>query len=743
MAEILHFKISSGLKNIIGRELINDKYIAIFELVKNSYDAGASYAKIIFDNLGTNEASIAILDDGKGMNKDDIINKWLFVAYSEKKNPSYRDNIKRAVAGAKGVGRFSCDRLGERVILSSKTKEDNYLHNIAIKWNDFEENSLDNFTDIDVHYEKNECYDNKSGTKIVIKDLRENWERTDLLALKKALSQLVNPSATNEYDSFEIFLDVPSEKETDDNFSDENNKVNGKITNNIFDVINQKTTRIDVSISEDGKSLQTVLNDRGIFLFETIEKNEFSLCNIRCTLYFLNKAAKYNFTRKMGIEAVNYGSIFVYKNGFRVYPYGEPGQDFFDIDQRKQQGYKRNLGTREVIGQIEINGEKNNLVETSSRNNGFIGTHHLDELKTFFLEYVLKPLEKYLVNVAGWGTTENLFDSEVDEDVLFDANKLLKKIKFRTKESSYLSIRFNDNLYDYFKLKKESAESSTDELERLVAATNDENIIEKASKVIKQTKELEREVIRINQEAERVQEKLDDAHAEIKIQTKQIGILSARADLKAQDAIDAMHIMKGYADTIDSYIAEVYESAEEEKIDISPLRYLFDNISQVCKKIMNSYNLVMRTNYSANSDYNYVGLVQFVEEYCKEFGSSINVKVEKSEYSVANVKFNPLEFSIILDNLIDNATKANAKNVYFSFEKQDDNILLHCMDDGFGLNSDAKEEKIFDPGYTTTAGTGIGLSTVKKYVEKAGGKVTYNPDYKNGFEVILHLRNGH
>ena len=114
MAETLHFRVSSGLKNIIGRELINDKYIAIFELVKNSYDAGAKHVKISFDKLGTSDATITISDDGNGMSKTDIIDKWLFVAYSEKRNPSYRDSIKRAVAGAKGVGRFSCDRLGAR-----------------------------------------------------------------------------------------------------------------------------------------------------------------------------------------------------------------------------------------------------------------------------------------------------------------------------------------------------------------------------------------------------------------------------------------------------------------------------------------------------------------------------------------------------------------------------------------------------------------------------------------------------
>ena len=58
--EKLTFKISSGLKNIIGRELITDKVIAIFELVKNSYDAGANKVEISFNNIYANNASITI-----------------------------------------------------------------------------------------------------------------------------------------------------------------------------------------------------------------------------------------------------------------------------------------------------------------------------------------------------------------------------------------------------------------------------------------------------------------------------------------------------------------------------------------------------------------------------------------------------------------------------------------------------------------------------------------------------------
>lgn len=259
MAEILHFRISSGLKNIIGRELINDKYIAIFELVKNSYDAGAKYARIRFDNLGTSEATITISDDGKGMSKEDIIKKWLFVAYSEKRNPSYRDNIKRAVAGAKGVGRFSCDRLGEHVCLSSKTASERILHSISISWSDFEKNSLDNFTDINVQYEFSKQEDDTCGTSIIISNLREGWTRADLLSLKKALTQLVNPSATSSYDPFEIYLDIPAELEEDKKQKDNRDKVNGLIVNNIFEIINQKTTKITVLISKDGKTITTIL----------------------------------------------------------------------------------------------------------------------------------------------------------------------------------------------------------------------------------------------------------------------------------------------------------------------------------------------------------------------------------------------------------------------------------------------------------------------------------------------------
>ena len=90
MAEI-PFKISSGLKNIIGKELITDEFVAVFELVKNSFDANAKKVEIMFENqTDLNKGKITIKDNGKGMNDVDLKSKWLFVAYSAKKEGTER-----------------------------------------------------------------------------------------------------------------------------------------------------------------------------------------------------------------------------------------------------------------------------------------------------------------------------------------------------------------------------------------------------------------------------------------------------------------------------------------------------------------------------------------------------------------------------------------------------------------------------------------------------------------------------
>src|SRR5256885_10887660 len=79
-AESLNFDVSTGLKRVLGSELITDDEVAIFELVKNSFDARASHVDLYFDRH-----QIVISDNGCGMTMEEVKKKWLFVGYSEKR----------------------------------------------------------------------------------------------------------------------------------------------------------------------------------------------------------------------------------------------------------------------------------------------------------------------------------------------------------------------------------------------------------------------------------------------------------------------------------------------------------------------------------------------------------------------------------------------------------------------------------------------------------------------------------
>ena len=130
----MKFKTSSGIKSIVGKDLITDRYVAIFELVKNSYDARATEVIVSFNTSDDSEEGIGSLDNGKiyivdngvGMSKDDLDNKWLKLAYSDKQEGSSEEDIdedslreikNRVLVGSKGIGRFSSDSLGSIITI--------------------------------------------------------------------------------------------------------------------------------------------------------------------------------------------------------------------------------------------------------------------------------------------------------------------------------------------------------------------------------------------------------------------------------------------------------------------------------------------------------------------------------------------------------------------------------------------------------------------------------------------------
>ena len=752
MSKTLPFKISSNLKNIIGKDLINDKYIAVFELVKNSYDAGANNVSIEF--IAGEEPQIIIKDDGCGMSYDDIINKWLFVAYSEKKEANlvkkdqdYRTKLKRKYAGAKGVGRFSCDRLGAKLQMITSTGKTNTQHVVYIDWAKFEEDDEQEFVNIKVEYESIPTEKPIKGTTLIITNLRETWERDSILMLKKSLMKLINPQEDEQtQDSFRVRLIAEAEKDTDRKVAEANCKkgindftysiVNGEIINDIFEKLNIKTTRINVDISEDGQFISTALYDRGTFVFKFKEKNiKYAvLKNIRSKIFYMNRAAKLNFTRQMGTEPVNYGSIFVYKNSFRVYPYGEPGRDFFDIDRRKAQGYNRYFGTREIMGQIKIIGDNEYFYETTSRDGGFVRNEAVETLEVFFKEKILRVLEKYVVDGIHWGDPERSeFVEGVNEQGLmpYDVKEaILAQFYNIANKNSVVEAEINEGFLAETELPQTSLDKSLEGLKKLDTTGTIVATVEKEVKRARQ-KQYEAEA-----EQQKTQEELVRAEREIATRKRQNEANIRKINKNVAFLEDGHHLINKFATEI---AVNLKSLAKKCKGDPSILQ-LVDEIFNWNTRIRQLSGLATVGNFDFKGR-KPADLVEFFNELIRvsPMNKYISITVNCPIYKIV-MNFIPSDIAVIFDNIVDNAYKAKAKKLEITLDKKGDSVVITFKDDGKGLSSDIKEPaSIFEVSYSKTGGTGLGLSHVKRIAEENGGDVQYIPTEK-GFCVQVRIK---
>ena len=602
MQETLHFKISAALKDIIGKDLITDDYIAVFELVKNSFDAYADQVDIYFENIYSGNGRIIIKDNGKGMNYTDLINKWLFVAYSAKKegtedeNFDYRDKIfkNRPFAGAKGIGRFSCDRLGKKLYLETVKKEPDPKAEILItEWEKFEGDIKQEFINISVlHESKPEGYYKlEYGTVLEITELRSEWDRHKLLRLKDSLAKLINPNKRS-VDDFKIIIHVKEEKEDDDKFEEFYEKVNGDVSNFIFEALEIKTTKIFASISEDGKYITTELTDGGTVIYKIKEHNKYNfLDSINYTIYYLNTSAKNTFTRRMGLQAHRFGHIFLYKNGFRVYPYGEPGEDPLKIDSRKSVGTMRYLGTRDIIGQIEIFSSSNELKETSSRGDGLIKTNSYLQLEECFWE-VMKRLEKYVVEIQLWGIG-------IEEDETGEIkDRITELISKLSGSSDIVEIDYSDEILDKINVvQSQSATVLVENLKKIAVANQNVALIAEADRISNKIQQLEYTNREVQQEMELFSLKTKEIEQRLEIKEREAELLKEASNEGIVELLSIEHHINQATFRVDGYVKSLYELVKGKADLENGMVDIIDQISLENRKIASLIKFIRSANF--------------------------------------------------------------------------------------------------------------------------------------------------
>lgn len=445
MSSIGTYKIRPAGRHIltIGRDLIQDTYAAVVELVKNAYDADSPDVNIEFlakpDGSGY---SIVITDHGHGMSRDTVINKWMV--------PSTRDKLERGrspsgriMQGRKGVGRYAASILGKDLLLETVTPEGEKTV-LLVEWHTFEDAQY--LDDVEILIETAMGAEH-SGTRLSMtgdSQLLKDWDQQQFNKLRFELKKLISPvsGAINDAgndDEFRISLDIVGFSDVQD------------VTENIepFPIFDLFDYRIAGRIGADGKgtliySLQKARNTTdekisfdfngstgcGELLFDLRvydrDKEAIDLLIKRGLKDSIGNYVGKNQARQL--LTVSNG-IGVYRNGFRIRPHGDPGFDWIELDKKRVQNPSRKIGSDQIIGYVLIQSEEqSDLVEKSSRD-GLKQNSAFERLKEITEKVIAKLEERRFIYRQKAGISRPALRVEKEFERLFSFEVLKKDVR--------------------------------------------------------------------------------------------------------------------------------------------------------------------------------------------------------------------------------------------------------------------------------------------------------------------------
>ena len=745
------FRVSVGLKDLIGQDLITDDLVAVFELVKNSFDAHATEVQLTFE-----DDRLIIADNGKGMSRKGLLEKWLFVAYSAKRDGTedndYRHNLsakKQTFAGDKGIGRFSCDRLGKRLSLSSRFGSDP-VQILTVDWTRYEHKPEEEFSSITVALADASDFPDvpppsgsTTGTVLDIQSLRSSWSRKKFLKLRRGLAKLINPFETTQ-SRFKIVLTVPSQATEDANPARRarpGDRVNGPIENTLLDLLKTKTTSVRVAVAGSENTIETILEDRGEQIYCTREPNSFvdlRGVDIRADIYYLNRSAKHNFTRRMGLRSVAFGSIFLFRNGFRVFPIGEEHDDFFGLSRRKQQGMRRYLGTRDVVGRVDVPGSPE-FKEATSRDQGLVRTPQVEALVQFVIAKCVRRLERYVVDIA-WRDPE---DQRVEDTsrMSLDGNRAriaeLVKTLADTKELEILD--YNKDLVRIVDEKSDAFESSLSALEVIAERTNDAAMKRIMAKVRAQSREDRAAAVEFRGDAERAEARAASAEQASRRATREYErerernrFLVAAQSLDDDTILNLHHQIMVQASDVQIGVKRMMRRLRTgETVGNTEWIDFLGTIAFRSSQILTTARFATKGGYREQAVEAGRDLAGYIADYIETVATlwaprGIRVECRQDGGALSRV-FRPIDVGIVIDNLVSNAAKAGARRILFVLQSQRGpraRLQIAVADDGGGWPTDLRPlERVFEKGTTTTNGSGLGLFHVRQVVESMLGAV--------------------
>ncbi|WP_332855484.1 sensor histidine kinase [Duganella sp. S19_KUP01_CR8] len=394
------FRPRARIMKTLGEELISSDSVALIELVKNSFDADATHVHIRFIGpLLRGRGAIEVFDDGTGMDIDTIRRIWMEPATPSKKilrtSPSGR-----RVLGEKGIGRFAAARLATYTELISKRSGDQYEAHAEVDWSQFDDNekyldeveiltenravsdALGNFFNVKDVSDTN-AKKNIHGTCLRMNGLKNDWSEANFQDLRRALSRLISPFSG--FKDFSIKLDASDQFErfSEDIGPPEVVKFPHYIVSGEVDSLGEYA--INYSVERSGtheKLVGKLKNFNGTWLLGESNtalsgQSEPKCGPLKIELRVWDRDDLGNIVQITGASISNirreldlYAGINIYRDGFRVLPYGEPNNDWLRLDIRRVQNPSLRLSNNQILGYISIGANENPELKDQSNREG-------------------------------------------------------------------------------------------------------------------------------------------------------------------------------------------------------------------------------------------------------------------------------------------------------------------------------------------------------------------------------------
>ena len=693
----------STIAELLGVQNFSSDEAAILELVKNAYDA-----KAIKLTLKFLEDELEVIDDGDGMDSEDIKKHWMHIGKSDKDYEIVDENNKKRIqAGSKGVGRFALSRLGRQIEMF--TKKDGI--NGVIWRTDWNGSTLDD-----------DPINNEKGTHIVIKGLRENWNDKRVRKLNKYLEKTYNDTAME----IEIIADKYDEKvlthfpKAEAGINCRSNIVlkynDGILTTTVFtdefsekaleycSDINLKKYENEIDVFEELKGTE-IAEIIGEEITEKINKiGEFS-----ADLFFnltATNADKEKFMYKYldTPQSVESG-IILYRNAFSISSY-EGEKDWLGLGKRSRKSPAAashptgawRVRENQMSGSVIIDKKKNKVLQDMMNRQG------LDENAYYqlFVEIVLlgiKEFERYRQSII---------------------RKINKKNIDRNEKKKPVSDKVMKNPTTVNKLTRDEAKQLVDELKSF------------------------------KQEGSQFKKDRADVEARYKYDVRILNVL-ATTGLKASSIA---HELKNDRNTIyesyDNIVKALKEYDMWDELNLPEnmnksyknVPYLLKSNDTVGKKIVSFMDTMLSEIEKRQFEAKWQSISDIIcnikNVWMRDY-AWINIHVEMEEDIVFNISEDMIQ--VILDNLILNSVQQNESkqhiNIKIKICKQNGLLKFTYSDDGRGLDNKYLKDpkKILEVHETTrTNGHGLGMWIVNNTVVMSGGEIQ-NISGSDGFKI--------